>query len=58
MLSLAAHAIHAAHHRRSWGRFAARRYCERRGVPLRLYFLACRLEAQDRARAEMCTRAL
>ena len=53
MSTIASLAIRAAIGRRSWGRFAARRFCERRGVPLRLYHLACRLEAAKRAHAEM-----
>jgi hypothetical protein len=39
------HAVRAAKNVKSWGRFAARRYCERRGVPLGLYRLARQLEA-------------
>lgn len=42
-------AIIACKHRHQWGKFAARRFCERRGVPLGLYFLACRLEAMQKA---------
>lgn len=45
MTNEAQHAIRAAKHRKSWGAFAARRYCERRGVPMGLYRLACQLEA-------------
>lgn len=41
-------AIFAAKHRHQWGREAAKRYCERRGIPLALYYLACRLEAAER----------
>ena len=41
----AQHAIRAAEHSHSWGSFAARRYWERRGVPLRLYWLARQLVA-------------
>ena len=38
-------AIRAAKNRRNWGRYAARRFVEKRGVSLRLYRLACQLEA-------------
>lgn len=41
----AQHAVNAARHIRSWGLFAARRYCERRGVHPRLFMLARQLEA-------------
>lgn len=39
------HAIHAARHVRTWGLFAARRYCERRAVHPRLFMLARQLQA-------------
>ena len=39
------HAIRAANNWRSWGRFAAVRYCQRRGVPTRLFYLARQLAA-------------
>jgi hypothetical protein len=38
-------AVNAARHVQSWGIFAARRYCERRGVHPRLFILARQLEA-------------
>lgn len=38
-------AIRAARSIRSWGPFAARRYCERRSVHPRLFLLARQLEA-------------
>lgn len=41
----AQHAIRAARNRYHWGRWAARRYCERHGVPRSLYRLACQLQA-------------
>jgi hypothetical protein len=41
-------AIKAAKHRYQWGREAAKRFCERRNIPLALYYLACRLEAAER----------
>jgi hypothetical protein len=39
------HAVHAARHVKSWGLFAARRYCQRRGVHPRLLMLARQLQA-------------
>lgn len=39
------YAIIAARSARTWGPFATRRYCQRRGVPLALYRLARQLEA-------------
>ena len=41
----AQHAIRAARNVHSWGRFAARRYCENRGVHPSLYRLARQLQA-------------
>jgi len=38
-------AIHAATNRRTWGRYATVRYCEKRGVPRRLLTLALQLSA-------------
>ena len=38
------HAVRAAKGRWTWGVFAARRYCEKRGVPHGLYRLACQLD--------------
>lgn len=40
-----AHAIRAAQKWQQWGRFAATRYLQRRGVDLRLWYLCRRLEA-------------
>jgi hypothetical protein len=48
MTEHAFHAIRAAKLKRSIGRWAARRYCERRGVPLALYRLACQLNAAEK----------
>jgi hypothetical protein len=45
MHTQAHHAITAARHVQSWGLFAARRYCERRGVHPRLFTLARQLQA-------------
>ena len=41
----AATAIYAAAHRHKWGRYASARYAAKRGVPMRLYLLACQLHA-------------
>lgn len=41
----AAAAVRAARLYPSIGRFAARRYCERHGIPTRLYYLARQLAA-------------
>lgn len=49
MTQQAKDAIRAAKNRTNWGLFAARRYCEKRGVPLSLYRLACQLEAASKA---------
>lgn len=38
-------AIVAAQNARSWGRFAAVRYCQKRGVSVRLLTIALQLEA-------------
>ena len=38
------HAVRAARNVKNWGRFAARRYCEKRGVHPTLYRLARQLE--------------
>lgn len=40
-------AIRAAKNRSRWGKYAARSYCMRRGVPLALYRLACQLEVSQ-----------
>lgn len=47
MTDQAQHAIHAAKHVKAWGRRAAMTYCERRGIPLRLFTLARQLEAMQ-----------
>jgi len=39
------HMKRAAANRSKWGRYAARRYVEKRGVPLWAYRLACQLQA-------------
>lgn len=43
----AAHAIRAAHHYKSWGRDAAIRYCQKRGVHIHLLELALQLKEQS-----------
>jgi len=43
------HAIRAAKLYPTIGRFAAMRYCQKRNVPLRLYYLARMLEAANHA---------
>ena len=43
-------AILAAKHAHVWGRHASIRYCERRGIPVRLFNLAKRLEALQKVR--------
>lgn len=45
MSNEAIHAIRAAQLFPRIGRYAAMRYCQKRGVPLRLYYLARTLEA-------------
>lgn len=45
MSNQASIAIRAAQNRTRWGRYAAKAYCLKRGVPLSLYRLACQLEA-------------
>jgi len=37
----------AAANRSKWGRYAARRYAEKRGVPLWAYRLACQLQVME-----------
>lgn len=39
-------AIEAAENRRAWGRWATRRFLVKRGVPMRLYQLACVLRGE------------
>lgn len=39
------HALRACLYYREWGRFATIRYLQKRGVPLRLLYLARQLEA-------------
>ena len=41
----AKHAMIAAQNRYKWGRYAARQYCINNGVSMRLYRIACQLEA-------------
>lgn len=48
MQPTAQHAIRAAQNIHRWGRYAARRYTERRGVPASLYRLARQLQALDK----------
>lgn len=43
------HAIRAAKLYPTIGRYAALRYCQKRGVPVRLYYLARLLEAAQKA---------
>lgn len=50
MTSQARHAIKAAKGRPVWGKYAARRYAEKHGVPAGLYRLACQLEAMENER--------
>lgn len=45
-------ALRAAQHVNRWGRYAARRFIEKRGVPASLYRLARQLEALDRLEYE------
>lgn len=45
MSNQAAVAITAAQNYKSWGRYAAVRFCEKRGVPRRLLTLALQLNA-------------
>ncbi len=45
MSEITSAAIHAAQNHRIWGRWAAVRYCEKRGVPRHLLTLAMQLEA-------------
>lgn len=47
-MSQAQIAVRAAKNRYKWGRDATRRYCINRGIPLGLYFLACRLQASEK----------
>jgi len=42
-------AIKAAKNLQNWGPFAARRYCEKRGVSARLYRIARQCEMMERA---------
>lgn len=41
--------IRAAKNRKSWGFMATRQFCAKRSIPLRLYYLACTLEAASKA---------
>lgn len=42
--TISALAVRAARNRRVWGRWATMRYLAKRGVPVRLYQIACALE--------------
>lgn len=44
-MTQAQHAIRAAQNWKTWGRYAATRYCEKRSIPLTLVRLARQLEA-------------
>ena len=44
IMSQAQFAIHAAQNVRSWGRYAAVKYCQKRGCPVRLLTIALQLE--------------
>jgi hypothetical protein len=48
MCNQASVAIRAAKNRYKWGRYMARRYCEKRGVSHRLYRIACQCEAMSK----------
>ena len=52
MTENAKNAIKAAKNRNSWGRFAARRFCEKRGVSARLYRIACQCEVMQNTKME------
>ena len=41
------HAMRAAANRYNWGRYAARRYAEKNGVPAWVYRLCCQLEVME-----------
>lgn len=41
--------IWAARNRKAWGFMAARQFCAKRSIPMRLYYLACTLEAAQKA---------
>jgi hypothetical protein len=44
-------AIYASLMVRRWGTYAARRWCEKNGVPVRLFTIARQLEAAERGKA-------
>lgn len=44
-MSQAQIAIHAAQNVRSWGRFAAVMYCQKRGCPVKLLTIALQMKA-------------
>lgn len=48
MIHAAYHAIRAAKLRHTVGRWAARRYVQKRGINMTIYRLACQLEAIER----------
>jgi hypothetical protein len=48
---MAFHAIKAAKMKGICGRWAMMRYCQKRGIPLGLYRLACQLEAASKIAA-------
>ena len=45
-------AVIAAKHYRQWGEYASFRYAERRGVPVKTYLIALRVEMQRKARSQ------
>ena len=45
MTTLTLQTVRAARNRASWGAYATRQYCINRGIDLRLYRLACQLQA-------------
>ena len=44
-MTIVQRAIHAARHRASWGKYAARVYAMRHGVPSGVYRMVCQMEA-------------
>ena len=46
------HTIRAAENRYQWGGYATARYLAKHGVTMRLYRLACQLEAADKIEGE------
>jgi len=49
MTEKAAQAIHAAKHKKHWGRYATMRYVRNHNIPLSAYRLACQLEAMEQS---------